>query len=85
MNEYVEAWCKVSEVIANNENIDFSKYKNYLHLLGELADKSDPEMPILTAHTKRCPYCNRALSGNKNSHVNNKYCPRCGQAIDWGE
>lgn len=48
--------------------------------------KEDYRLPMpvrVTASTKRCGRCNRQLSGKGNLHPERKYCPGCGQAIDW--
>lgn len=37
----------------------------------------------MTAKTKRCPNCNRAVSNFWNTHENIRYCERCGQRLDW--
>ena len=29
-----------------------------------------------------CPYCNRGIKTKHRKHW--KYCPKCGQALDWG-
>ena len=47
--------------------------------------RATPTKLIKTKHTRRCPSCNRQMSNSKNAHPNIKFCPNCGQALDWGE
>lgn len=61
-------------------------------LLGEAADAieelSRRETPMrvrITTSTKRCPSCNKQLSGIGNIHRNYRFCRWCGQALDWTE
>lgn len=37
----------------------------------------------MTAKTKRCPNCSRAVSSLWNTHENIRYCERCGQRLNW--
>ena len=49
-------------------------------------DKRDiPARVTVTTATKRCPSCNKQLSGRGNIHSNYRYCRWCGQALDWTE
>lgn len=43
-------------------------------------------MPVrVTTSTKRCPSCNKQVSGIGNIHGNYRFCRWCGQALDWAE
>lgn len=59
---------------------------------GEVADELEamskretPARVVVTTSTKRCPSCNKQLSGRGNIHRNYRYCRWCGQALDWSE
>lgn len=59
---------------------------------GEVADtlekfvRRETPMPVrVTTSTKRCPSCNKQLSGRGNIHPNYRYCRWCGQALDWSD
>ena len=63
-----------------------------VHLLTDAADAieelSRRETPMrvgTTTSTKRCPACNKQLSGIGNIHRNYPFCRWCGQALDWTE
>lgn len=44
------------------------------------------KMPVrITTSTKRCPSCNKQVSGRGNIHRNYRFCRWCGQALDWTE
>lgn len=48
--------------------------------------KRETPMPVrVTTSTKRCPACNKQVSGRGNIHANYRYCRWCGQALDWTE
>ena len=51
----------------------------------ELVRRETPMRLWLTPSTKRCPSCNKQISGIGNIHGNYRYCRWCGQAIDWSE
>jgi predicted RNA-binding Zn-ribbon protein involved in translation (DUF1610 family) len=54
-----------------------------MYLLQELVERSTPKKLVATRHTRRCPSCNRQMSDINNAHPNMKFCPNCGQALDW--
>lgn len=67
-------------------------YNDNRNLLREAADaieelsKRETPMPVrITTSTKRCPSCNKQVSGRGNIHGNYRYCRWCGQALDWTE
>lgn len=47
--------------------------------------KQEGKKVIVTTSTKRCPSCNKQVSGRGNIHPNYKYCRFCGQRIDWSD
>lgn len=51
--------------------------------LRELVERATPKKLVATRHTRRCPSCNRQMSDINNAHPNMKFCPNCGQALDW--
>ena len=53
--------------------------------LRELIERATPTKLRKTSFTRRCPSCNRQMSDSKNVHLNIKFCPSCGQALDWNE
>lgn len=55
-----------------------------MYLLQELVERATPKKLVATRHTRRCPSCNRQMSDINNAHPNMKFCPTCGQALDWG-
>ena len=62
-------------------------YPNLLNVslnLKELVERATPKKLVATRHTRRCPSCNRQMSDINNAHPNMKFCPNCGQALDWG-
>lgn len=51
----------------------------------ELSRRETPMRVRVTTSTKRCPSCNKQLSGIGNIHRNYRFCRWCGQALDWAE
>lgn len=52
----------------------------------EKLNKRETPMPVrITTSTKRCPSCNKQVSGRGNIHRNYRFCRWCGQALDWTE
>ena len=51
----------------------------------ELSKRETPMRVRITTSTKRCPSCNKQLSGRGNIHRNYRFCRWCGQALDWTE
>ena len=51
----------------------------------ELSKRETPMRVRITTSTKRCPSCNKQLSGRWNIHRNYRFCRWCGQALDWTE
>lgn len=46
-------------------------------------EKRIPRRLRTTTSTKRCPACNKQISGINNIHSNFRYCKWCGQALRW--
>ena len=51
----------------------------------ELLKRETPMKLRTTTSTKRCPSCNKQVSGIGNIHANYLFCRWCGQALDWSE
>lgn len=51
----------------------------------ELSRRETPMRVRITTSTKRCPSCNKQVSGIGNIHSNYRFCRWCGQALDWTE
>lgn len=86
MNKYQEAFERTKEVVTADKVDDFITLK-------ELVEKTTPKKPldVCTPVVKwgLCPVCKGELNklGGKPNRVfsNQKYCPDCGQALDWSE
>ena len=70
----------------------FSKNAETLDVLMKAADaieepsrRETPMLVRITTSTKRCPSCNKQLSGRGNIHGSYRFCRWCGQALDWTE
>lgn len=85
MNKYQEAMNYLWNLYDENKIYGIaSSYIGYLEILQELVDKATPKKLVATKHTRRCPSCDRQMSNINNVHPNVKFCPNCGQALDWG-
>lgn len=85
MNKYQEAMNYLWNLYDENKIYGIaSSYIGYLEILQELVDKATPKKLVATKHTRRCPSCARQMSNINNAHPNVKFCPNCGQALDWG-
>ena len=89
MNKYQEAYNLISgEVIFNALALGDERYKELmkaLDMLRELVDKATPKRPRplflpMAYIPHKCPVCWTWVNGTKYKH---KYCPYCGQRIDW--
>ena len=86
MNKYEEAFDELKEVLYLPD-----KYlEKRLNILQELVEKATPKkLNNFTIWNSvweivlggRCVCCNKILSSDREE----KYCSRCGQAIDWSE
>lgn len=81
MDKYQEA----INYLLNEDKLYGTASRGYVEILNGLVDKATPKKLVATRHTRRCPSCNRQISNINNSHQNIKFCPNCGQALDWGE
>lgn len=94
MNKYQELLQvleKEHQITCKAADIEESDRANaYFNLLWHLLDKETPKKPIDVESGPCgdlmlcCPTCNRHMSDIKNAHPNIKFCPSCGQALDWG-
>lgn len=89
MNKYQEAYERLSKRT-------FKHYKTFdevfddIDTLGELVKKETPRKPIEIKYKLlygwACPHCASCVSNNKKrGHKDIKYCPNCGQRIDFGD
>lgn len=91
MNKHEEAYNLISgEVIFNALALGDERYKEImkaLDILRELAEKETPKKPRplflqMAFMPYKCPICEELVNDKKYKY---KYCPNCGQKIDWGE
>lgn len=98
MNKYEEAYESVYQLICELESIKtgvdaYCVYDEDLEVLKELVEKEMPK-PLdyegdgyvdgeLNYDTAICRSCGRKFEVDYNEH--SKYCPECGQKLDWGE
>lgn len=86
MNKYQEAWNSVY-FLAHKSYYYQEWYDEDIKLIEELVEKATP-IKFVKSYSKYgkeswlCPSCRRKLK--KEWQHNNNYCPKCGQAIDWG-
>lgn len=96
MNKYesalkrIELYIKPWEIKIDNCGREISNEVKEinLNLLKELVDKATPCKFVKSysqhgTETWLCPNCRRKLK--RAWQFDNHYCPKCGQAIDWGE
>lgn len=73
------------EVIEEHQPTIFDFYHNELFCLKELVEKTTPKkVTIDTKRNAHCPICGE-IQVFGYYDVNNKYCLKCGQALDWSE
>ena len=89
MNKYQEAYERLSKRT-------FKHYKTFdevfddIDTLGELVKKETPRKPIEIKYKLlygwACPHCASCVKKKKKrGHKDIKYCPNCGQRIDFGD
>lgn len=95
MNRYQEALLDIQYIYEQSQKYKkLQKYngKQQLRTLQELVNKATPKAPnvehsgqrspdgasVLMFFKYECPCCERRITGI------DKFCPNCGQAIDWG-
>lgn len=91
MNEYqksIEVIDTLLHLMCGEEREDgykptMEEMSKSMYLLQELVERATPKKLVATRHTRRCPSCNRQMSDINNAHPNMKFCPNCGQALDW--
>lgn len=90
MNKYKEALDEIKNIVLDKsgDGHHTAKYlQNFYYssceTLQELVERATPKKLVATKHTRRCPACNRQMSDINNAHPNMKFCPNCGQALDW--
>lgn len=95
MNKYEDAldwliWHCIAKNEYHEDEIVYERIKNFfiepsIKPLRELIERATPTKLRKTSFTRRCPSCNRQMSNSKNAHLNIKFCPNCGQALDWSK
>lgn len=90
MNKYKEALNTISDTLTYymvRKDLELLPSDNEIYeamaTLRELVERATPKKLVATRHTRRCPSCNRQMSDINNAHPNMKFCPNCGQALDW--
>lgn len=79
MNKYQKAFEDVTACNCRDCTCDEVK------LIEELIERAAPKkVTVDTKHNTHCPVCGEIqVFGYYN--VNNKYCPHCGQSLDWSD
>lgn len=100
MNKYQEALNKIRNIVLDESGDGYHTqrylqdfYYSSCETLQELVERATPKKPldVCTPVVKwgLCPVCKGELNklGGKPNRVfsNQKYCPDCGQALDWSE
>jgi len=70
---------------APNDWYDAGLHYEAADAIEELSKRETPIRVRITTSTKRCPSCNKQVSGRGNIHSNYRFCRWCGQALDWPE
>lgn len=90
MNKYKEALDEIKSIVLDKSGDGYRTpkylqnfYFSSCETLQELVERATPKKLVATRHTRRCPSCNRQMSDINNAHPNMKFCPNCGQALDW--
>lgn len=88
VEEAIEYWKKFKEEIESlkyDDRIDWKEQEEATDMVIFALEKQIPKKLKLTTSTRRCPICNKQMSGIRNLHPQIRYCKWCGQAIDWKE
>lgn len=90
MNEYKKALNTIGDTLTYymvrkdlNQLPSDNEIFDSMDTLRELVERATPKKLVATRHTRRCPACNRQMSDINNAHPNMKFCPNCGQTLDW--
>lgn len=90
MNKYKEALDRIVSTIIEEEADGYLEPRTAgdfcwesKNILQKLVERATPKKLVATRHTRRCPSCNRQMSGINNLKPNMNFCPNCGQALDW--
>ena len=84
MNKYQKAYKRLSS--KTYQYADTEGVYEDIETLGELVEKETPKNPRpvflpMAYIPHKCPVCWKWVNGKKYKY---KYCPNCGQKIDWG-
>lgn len=95
MNKYQDTFNHLKSLCSSSDyykrgSLLVPLFEKDLALLRELADKETPKKPIKFKYKLlygwACPHCANDISNNrKRKHQDIKYCPNCGQKLDWSE
>lgn len=91
MNKYEKALNDLADIVGKMGNINIKTLKTY-KILKELVERATP-MKVRLQHLEDanrdyvfCPICDNGIGVIEFvKAVNIKYCPECGQALDWSE
>lgn len=85
MNKYQEAYSYIKHYCElDDECVGWPLYQRSINSLKELVDKATPIKPVVGKRFPdylRCPNCNEFAE--KDGGGVYKYCPYCGQKLDW--
>ena len=77
--EYIKNYCELDD-----DCVKWPLYQRSIKSLKELVNKVTPKKPLKNRYDYLiCPICTNEIE-NERGHVF-KYCPKCGQALDWSE
>lgn len=92
MNKYQRALkvLSASEQQAWKEGYDVYDFQEAKDLLKELVEKATSKEPLFYSNDQGkdfwcCPTCRGHLANDTEEFLCGDYCPRCGQALKWGE
>lgn len=85
MNKYQKAYERLSS--RTYQYADKKSVYKDIETMGELVDKATPRKPRplflqMAFMPYKCPICEELVNDKKYKY---KYCPNCGQKIDWSE
>lgn len=84
MNKYQEALNTLEKHAHESPKIEWVLIHE-VNAIQELVDKETPMKPIFDRMDLLCGRCESVGIKDYNELVNEVYCSRCGQRIDWGK
>lgn len=85
IDEMIDRLREVQDYTLFPSNLTATFYGKVADTLEQYVRRETPMQVRVTTSTKRCPSCNKQVSGIGNIHRNYRYCRWCGQALDWTE